>query len=363
MSNLDAEYTKASQTLTTAMVAFDGVTKGIEKRYQELVKKEEDIKKEEARLNKLRKDVEEKERKWKEEEPKMRALVKELEDKKKEWEGIEKKMEENARKLQDRIQLDVGGKKYSTTKATLLQAKGSLFESMLVSNHPQHNSNGEFFIDHNPEFFGLILDHLRDGRFRNADVKNVDWEDLTHDFVFFKLPLPGILLQRQFEGGSLISLEQKKQLAEWLPSKTFTLVYKASRDGFKGPDFHKHCDNKGPTITIFQSKEGGHLFGGFTSQSWEGADVWKSDPTAFIFTLTNPHSIPPTKYNPKSINGTINCDSSYGPIFGKFDMQFSARKTSFGFPKTYNDTTGKGSLTFTGGNEAEITEIEVYSVQ
>ncbi|CDW86106.1 UNKNOWN [Stylonychia lemnae] len=67
-----------------------------------------------------------------------------------------------------------------------------------------------------------------------------------------------------------------------------TLLYKATRDGYKASDFHKICDNKGPTITFILSEQG-LVFGGYTSVSWKSTDTYQSkeDHQAFIFSLTN----------------------------------------------------------------------------
>jgi hypothetical protein len=38
------------------------------------------------------------------------------------------------------------------------------------------------------------------------------------------------------------------------------LLYKGSRDGFNAKDFHRLCDNKGPTITVIRTRQG-RIFG------------------------------------------------------------------------------------------------------
>ena len=46
------------------------------------------------------------------------------------------------------------------------------------------------------------------------------------------------------------------------------LIYRSSRDGWEYINFHAHCDNKGPTVTVVKS--GNYIFGGYTEQSWNG---------------------------------------------------------------------------------------------
>ncbi len=46
-----------------------------------------------------------------------------------------------------------------------------------------------------------------------------------------------------------------------------TLFYRGSEHGWIPNDFHENCDEKGPTITLFQIKDG-DCVGGFTKESW-----------------------------------------------------------------------------------------------
>ena len=64
-------------------------------------------------------------------------------------------------------------------------------------------------------------------------------------------------------------IDYAKQLADWVEDKKFgwQLCYRASRDGWKGEDFHRKCDEVGPTVILV--KCGTNVFGGYTNQSWE----------------------------------------------------------------------------------------------
>ena len=60
-----------------------------------------------------------------------------------------------------------------------------------------------------------------------------------------------------------------KQLKKWLGEKCkWNLCYRASRDGWSTQDFHKHSDNKGPTVVLVKSND--CIFGGYTDQDWQG---------------------------------------------------------------------------------------------
>ena len=64
----------------------------------------------------------------------------------------------------DIIHLNVGGQKFSTTRATLCQVEGSLFATMFNGrweDRVKRDKDGVVFFDFNPEHFGWILDYLR----------------------------------------------------------------------------------------------------------------------------------------------------------------------------------------------------------
>ena len=147
----------------------------------------------------------------------------------------------------------------------------------------------------------------------------------------------------------------------------FSLIVYLHRDGFSTAALNAKCNIPG-TLVIIQSTTG-HLFGGYTSVLWERDGTYKEDPTAFLFTLTNPHSIPPTKYSidPQKKQFAIACKE--GIAFGNGSDIYIANNSNYSrsssytnFPYTYVDSTGKRNNTFTGQFNFTAQEIEVYSV-
>jgi hypothetical protein len=148
------------------------------------------------------------------------------------------------------------------------------------------------------------------------------------------------------------------------------------RDGFEEAQFHLLCDNKGPTLSLIQSPEG-FLFGGYSPEDWDSPDKvsYKTNPATFIFTLINPHSLPPAKYSfyagdPNA--HSTKCSKRYGITFGEQvywagDIQVSSSDHSgyanINFPVSFVDTTGKGDSTFTGSSRSQTQDILVYSVK
>jgi hypothetical protein len=150
-------------------------------------------------------------------------------------------------------------------------------------------------------------------------------------------------------------------------NQRWVLIYKATRDGFASSDFHRCCDDQGPTMTVIRSKDGGYLFGGYTSVSWKSTGTYVADNNGpYLFTLTNPHGIPPTKYCVKNVQYSIHAVKTYGPTFGGgFDLcvcdNSQTKADSYcNFPYSYIDITNRGKATFTGSYNFQTSEIEVY---
>jgi hypothetical protein len=170
-------------------------------------------------------------------------------------------------------------------------------------------------------------------------------------------------------GGTLLSIEQQMKLNKLYgkEDERWMLIYKATRDGFGGSDFHRCCNSQGPTMTVIQSKDGGYLFGGYTSISWRSVGNYVEDKDGpFLFTLTNPHGIPPTKYPNKDVQHSIYDRRDYGPTFGAgCDLYVchnsqTTEGSGFGFSRSYSDTTNRGETTFTGNKYFQTSDIEVY---
>ena len=108
-----------------------------------------------------------------------------------------------------------------------------------------------------------------------------------------------------------ITDEMRAFLWKLLGSKSLkitTRLYSGSDDGWKHKDFHRQCDKKGKTVSLFQIKDG-DCIGGYTSQHWDKLGT-KADSSAFVFNLTH------SRHFPSQATGkAIKCDSYYGPCF------------------------------------------------
>jgi hypothetical protein len=156
-------------------------------------------------------------------------------------------------------------------------------------------------------------------------------------------------------------------------TKQITLLWRGSRDGFGAKAFHSRCDGHPNTLTVILDTQG-NIFGGFTPVKWESCfnrpfekPDWSG--TSFLFTLKNPHNVPPRKF--KVIDDekeeAIQCNAEWGPHFSDIwvldnpNTNTDSSTDCFGFHYT-NDTGLDGKILFTGSPLFKVKEIEVFEI-
>jgi hypothetical protein len=155
-----------------------------------------------------------------------------------------------------------------------------------------------------------------------------------------------------------------------LPLNRWMLLYRGSRDGFQGSNFHAKCDGKSNTLTVIETTKG-FVFGGFAAVSWDSSGSYKPDSSqkSFLFTVKNPRGSDGRKFVMASTANAILCTSSYGPAFGNGIDIYVANgcnenadsSTNLGRGFT-NDTGIHGQQVFTGEYHFTVKDIEVFLV-
>jgi len=220
--------------------------------------------------------------------------------------------------LTDPIMLNVGGKFFSASLATLRAKKGTYFERMFGKGSTiACSADGSYFIDRNPSTFGYVLEYLRnDDMLVKSGDESVRMQALD-DAEFFKLPegLQDYLRWSSLRDGLDLSYAEFTFLNKELKAVSKEiggLLYQASKDDDSSSNFHSRCDSKGETVVIIETTAG-NMFGGYIDASWTSSSGYSSSSTAFLFRLRPAMK----RYNKK--NGSSNAiyrHSSYGPIFG-----------------------------------------------
>jgi hypothetical protein len=153
-------------------------------------------------------------------------------------------------------------------------------------------------------------------------------------------------------------------------TKTWTLLYRGTRDGFGSANFHSKCDQQSNTLTIILTTAG-YVFGGFSPTAWDSSNSYKADNTgkSFLFSLKNARNSEPKIFPLSNPSYSICCHSSYGPIFGNGNDiyvlnncdQSASSCTNLGVG--YKNDTGIASQeVFTGESTFQVKEIEVFSI-
>ena len=114
------------------------------------------------------------------------------------------------------------------------------------------------------------------------------------------------MLQSLLERSTILggNIEHAKQLEEWVEDQRFDwkLCYRASVDGWRGEDFHRKCDDVGPTVTLV--KCGTNVFGGYTDQNWKQS----SGKVSVLVCVSKFFKLPLTRFNAKFL---IHCPSCF----------------------------------------------------
>lgn len=264
------------------------------------------------------------------------------------------------------------GKRYTLAKADIQKHKDSNLYTLVNSQ----NTN-EITIARDHHLFDYVFDFVTTGKvkpIRNAEkIKKVE-----HEFAFFKLPFspsPSLHLvsPRAKVTAELMTDATQEAIKKWLPNLRFRLLYKATMDGFHATGFHHFCDDKGPTLTLIRVKKHDKdcIFGGYSPISWlsQSYGSYKSHPECFLFTICNPHDLPPTKYPLKkaSANAVFLSSDTCASFGSGCDLKVSPNANLHSdsytnFPHDYEDTTGKGHATFTGAKQFHASEVEVYGI-
>ena len=90
--------------------------------------------------------------------------VAEVEEKRAALEAELRAMQQLQETQDSRVELDVGGHRYSTSVATLRSRAGCMLSAMFSGRHALHQeADGSIFLDRDGSIFGHVLEYLRDG--------------------------------------------------------------------------------------------------------------------------------------------------------------------------------------------------------
>lgn len=88
-----------------------------------------------------------------------------------------------------KILLDIGGKIFATSQATLTNGKSHFFTAMFSGKYSTkpNTEEGTYFIDRNPQMFHHILDHLRGEDLFLREIPARDKKQLVRDAQYYQI--------------------------------------------------------------------------------------------------------------------------------------------------------------------------------
>ena len=105
------------------------------------------------------------------------------------------------------------------------------------------------------------------GQTKDANISN---KYILEKFIPYFVSVDPVV-QPLLENSTILDgdIDDARQLVVWMKDKKFgwQICYRASEDGWGSANFHRKCDDVGPTVTLI--KCGTNVFGGFTDQSWK----------------------------------------------------------------------------------------------
>ena len=156
-------------------------------------------------------------------------------------------------------------------------------------------------------------------------------------------------------------IEKEKAITNWInpfQKIKFELLFRKSRDGSSCKTFHKYCDNKGPTLTLVETKKG-YKFGAYTPHSFQSITGYspKSDNKTFIFSLNLMQKF--TKIKNDSL---LYFDPNFGPCFGQGGSDFYLNNNLDTGQTVNSSFLTKFELTNGEGGTFGVKELEIYKV-
>lgn len=112
-----------------------------------------------------------------------------LEHKEDEWTSLQEEVSRNMQAAKSKINLNVGGRVFATTKSTLLRWEGTFFQALLGSGQWQPMEDGAYFIDRNPVIFERIIEAMRCGdAVETEGLTGKQIHKLAEECDYFQLP-------------------------------------------------------------------------------------------------------------------------------------------------------------------------------
>jgi hypothetical protein len=107
----------------------------------------------------------------------LQEQAEEMENAKVRYVELQTKMNQARKNLKDKIRLNIGGTVFVTSLDTMTLEKNTFFSAMFSEEfHQQPDDDGEYYVDRDPTYFRIILNHLRGVDIKKALSGLNQWE-------------------------------------------------------------------------------------------------------------------------------------------------------------------------------------------
>jgi hypothetical protein len=105
------------------------------------------------------------------------------------WTQTQTKASEVRSQAKSKIKLNIGGKDFATSKATLCGRFPMSLLSVMISTDVWVPSDGVYFFDRDSRLFEIVLDYLRDGELHISSlITKEEYEELKNELRFYNIP-------------------------------------------------------------------------------------------------------------------------------------------------------------------------------
>lgn len=118
-------------------------------------------------------------------EAQLSSQSKEIELRELKWVSMNEKAENIFNTQRETVKFNIGGKKFATTKQTILKNKDTLFCKIIESG--KFDLKEDIFFDRSHRMFSVILDYLRTGNISYKKLKKDELEILRDDAEYYRL--------------------------------------------------------------------------------------------------------------------------------------------------------------------------------
>jgi len=115
--------------------------------------------------------------------------ITQLEERERYWDNLMCEVAKNGAATKSKIDLNVGGRTFTTSKGTLLKYESTYFHALLSSGKWEPCEDGSYFIDRDPGLFDRVMESLRSGESVNIEgLQERQLSKLQVELDYYQLP-------------------------------------------------------------------------------------------------------------------------------------------------------------------------------